>query len=191
MTETRKLLSTEGPLLADHLIRLSADDRRHRFAGLFMPDDVLRRYGGAIDWTHSWQVGCFDGGALRAVVQLSIPRGAARAGVPWMQSGAAEFGVSVEKAWRRRGIATNLIGQAIALARNRQVRDLYMLCQPENEPMRRLARKIGIALAYADGEVVGRIALPAPDRLTALAEREIEAAAAVAAIGDSPPPDTR
>src|SRR5687768_17175966 len=74
MAQTRKLLPTEAPLLAEHLIRLSPDDRRLRFGGLFKPDDVIRRYVQGIDWIHSRQVGCFDAGALRGVVQLSLPR---------------------------------------------------------------------------------------------------------------------
>ena len=74
MAQTRKLLPTEAPLLAEHLIRLSPDDRRLRFGGLFMPDDVIRRYVQGIDWIHSRQVGCFDAGAPRGVVQLSLPR---------------------------------------------------------------------------------------------------------------------
>jgi len=51
-----------------------------------------------------------------------------------------------------------------------------MVCQPENEPMRRLARKIGIRLAYDEGEVIGHLRLPAPDPLSAQAEFAIEAA---------------
>lgn len=178
MPETRKLLPTEGPLLAAHLIRLSPDDRRHRFGGLFMPDDVLRRYADAIDWTHSWQIGRFDAGAPRAVVQLSVPRRTSDADIPWMRAGAAEFGVSVEKPWRRQGVATQLIRQMIAVARNRRVRDLYMLCQPENEPMRRLAKKIGLRLTYGEGEIIGHIPLPEPDLETVLAEGAINVAAA-------------
>jgi RimJ/RimL family protein N-acetyltransferase len=178
MAETRKLLPTEGPLLADHLIRLSPDDRRLRFGGLFMPDDVLRRYAESIDWAHAWQVGWFEAGAMRGLVQLSLPRRDSEAKAPWMKHGTAEFGVSVEQPWRRRGVATKLIRHAIAVARNREVRDLYMVCQPENEPMRRLARKVGLGLTYAAGEVVGHIALASPDAETAEAERALEAAAA-------------
>jgi RimJ/RimL family protein N-acetyltransferase len=177
MAQTRKLLPTEGPLLAEHLIRLSPDDRRLRFGGLFMPDDVIGRYVQGIDWTHSRQVGCFDAGALRGVVQLSLPRSNIEADAPWMKRGTAEFGISVEAPWRRQGIATQLIRQAIAVARNHDVRDLYMVCHPENEPMRRLARKVGLRLNYVSGEVVGQVELPSADGETADAERALEAPA--------------
>jgi RimJ/RimL family protein N-acetyltransferase len=183
MAQTRKLLPTEGPLLAEHLIRLSADDRRLRFGGMFLRDEAVRRYVDSIDWTHSWHVGCFSAGALRAVVQISVPRqgGDAFAGVgtPWLRPGAAEFAVSVEKPWQRQGLATQLLGQAVVVARNRHVRDLYMLCLPENEPMRRLARKVGIRLVFRDGEITGHVDLPAPDQLTVFAEFAVEAAAAI------------
>ena len=179
MAQTRKLLSTEGTLLADHLIRLSADDRRLRFGGMFLRDDAVRRYVDSIDWTHSWHVGFFDADALRAVVQLSVPRHGGYAGSPWLRPGAAEFAVSVEKPWQRRGVATTLLAQAVVVARNRNVRDLYMLCLPENEPMRRLACKVGIRLVFRDGEITGHVDLPAPDQLTVFAEFAVEAVAAI------------
>jgi GNAT superfamily N-acetyltransferase len=182
MAQTRKLLPTEAPLLAEHLLRLSADDRRLRFGGMFLRDEAVRRYIAAIDWTHSWHVGFFDSDALRAVVQLSVPRregGTGAVGAPWLRPGGAEFAVSVEKPWQRRGVATRLLAQAVVVARNRNVRDLYMLCLPENEPMRRLARKVGIRLVFRDGEITGHVDLPAPDQLTVFAEFAVEAAAAV------------
>jgi len=179
MAQTRKLLPTEAPLLADHLIRLSPEDRRLRFGGMFLRDDAVRRYVASIDWAHSWHVGLFDEGDLRAVVQLSVPRAGEHDGAPWLRPGAAEFAVSVEKKWQRRGVATQLLGQAVVVARNRHVRDLYMLCLPENEPMRRLARKVGIRLVFRDGEVTGHVDLPAPDQLTVFAEFAVEAAAAI------------
>ena len=181
MAQTRKLLPTEGPLLADHLTSLSPEDRRLRFGGMFLRDDGVRRYVESIDWTHSWHVGFFDEGALRAVVQLSVPHQGRDvfAGAPWLKPGAAEFAVSVEKKWQRQGLATHLLGQAVVVARNRHVRDLYMLCLPENEPMRRLAKKVGIRLVFRDGEVTGHVDLPAPDQLTVFAEFAVEAAAAI------------
>jgi GNAT superfamily N-acetyltransferase len=176
MAHTRKLLPTEGPLLADHFIRLNPDDRRLRFGGLFMHDDVLKRYAASLDWNHACHIGWFEGGVLRGMAQLTVASRTVDAGPPWLRPGAGEFGVSVEQPWRRLGVATQLIGQAIAVARNRHVRDLYLLCRRENEPMRRLARKLGFHLAYDEGEVLGHIALSAPDHDTALAEGAIEAA---------------
>jgi RimJ/RimL family protein N-acetyltransferase len=179
MAQTRKLLPTEGPLLADHLVRLSPEDRRLRFGGMFLRDDAVCRYVESIDWTHSWHVGRIEDGALRAVVQLSVPRETGPMGAPWLRPGAAEFAVSVEKKWQRRGLATHLLGQAVVVARNRHVRDLYMLCLPENEPMRRLARKVGIRLVFQDGEITGHVDLPAPDQLTVMAEFWCETTAAI------------
>lgn len=181
MTQTRKLTSAEGPLLADHLIRLSPDDRRLRFGGMFLRDESVRRYVASIDWSRSWHVGFFTVEGLRAVVQLSVSNAETpdAAVVPWLRPGAAEFAVSVEKKWQRRGVATRLLAQAVCVARNRHVRDLYMLCLPENEPMRRLARKVGIRLVFRDGEVTGHVDLPAPDQLTVMAEFWGETAAAI------------
>lgn len=188
MAQTRKLLSSERALLADHLLRLSPEDRRLRFGGMLLRDEAVRRYVDSIDWTHSWHVGFFDDAApgavaLRAVVQISVPSNGVDAfggaGSPWLRPGAAEFAVSVEKHWQRRGIATHLLSQAVVVARNRNVRDLYMLCLPENEPMRRLARKVGIRLVFRDGEITGHVDLPAPNQVTVFAEFAVEAAAAI------------
>ncbi len=183
MAQTRKLLPTERTLLADHLLRLDTNDRRLRFGGMLLRDEAVRRYVDSIDWAHSWNVGLFDDGVLRAVVQLSVPRPGtadfAGAGTPWLRPGAAEFAVSVEKSWQRQGVATRLMAQAVVVARNRNVRDLYMLCLPENEPMRRLAKKVGINLVFRDGEITGHVDLPAPDQLTVFAEFATEAAAAI------------
>ena len=87
MAQARKLNPTEGPLLADHLMRLTAEDRRLRFGGMFLRDEGVRRYVDAIDWSHSWHVGFFDAGELRAVVQLSVPRACdfPPAGAPWLR----------------------------------------------------------------------------------------------------------
>lgn len=181
MAQIRKMLPAEAPLLSDHLLRLDPEDRRLRFGGMLLRDEGVRRYVASIDWTHSWHVGFIHQGALRAVVQLSVPREGLGllAPIPWQRPGGAEFAVSVEKAWQRMGIATRLMAQAVVVARNRNVRDLYMLCLPENEPMRRLARKVGIRLVFADGEITGHVDLPAPDQLTVFAEFAVEAAAAV------------
>jgi RimJ/RimL family protein N-acetyltransferase len=185
MAQTRKLLPSDAPQLAEHLLRLSADDRRLRFGGLFMPDDVLRRFVEGIDWSHAWLIGCFDGGALRAVVQISLPRHGIEGNAPWMKRGTAEFAISVEAPWRRQSIATQLIRQATALARNRDVRDLYMVCCSENEPMRRLARKVGLRLTYDSGEVAGHAELSSPDAETVEAERALDAPAIYARGADA------
>ena len=181
MTQLRKLLPTEGPLLADHLTRLAPEDRRLRFGGMLLRDEGVRRYVGSIDWARSWHVGCFDRGLIRAVVQLSVPneQASTASAAPWLRPGAAEFAVSVEKPWQRKGLATQLMAQAVCVARNRNVRDLYMLCLPENEPMRRLARKVGIRLVFESGEITGHVDLPAPDQLTVMAEFWSETAAAI------------
>ena len=181
MAQLRKLLPPEGPLLADHLMRLAPEDRRLRFGGMLLRDEAVRRYVDSIDWARSWHVGFFDHGLIRAVVQLSVPNDKASDAslLPWLRPGAAEFAVSVEKAWQRRGLATRLMARAFCVERNRNVRDLYMLCLPENEPMRRLARKVGIRLVFEAGEITGHVDLPAPDQLTVMAEFWSETAAAI------------
>ena len=180
MTALRTLLADEAPLLAEHLARLSPEDRRLRFGGAILHPDAIRRYVDTIDWRHSFNIGAFDRAMLRGVAQIILPRPgrAADPAFPPTRDGAAEFAVSVEKPWQRRGLGTRLMAQMVVVARNRNVRDLFMLCLPENEAMRRLARKVGVKLVFANGEMSGHVDLPAPDQITVFAEFAVETAAA-------------
>lgn len=181
MAANRKLVASEAPRLVEHLLRLSPADRRLRFGGVLIKPEAIAAYGKSIDWRRSWFIGHFDQGVLRAVAQIALAKPSAiEAAVPLVaRRGAAEFAVSVEASWQRRGIGTQLLTQAAIVAGNRNVRNLYMLCLPENERMRRLARKVGIHLVFRDGELTGNIDLPRPNQLTVMAEFASEAVAAV------------
>lgn len=180
MAAIRRLDASEAPQLAEHLLRLADEDRRLRFGGGILSPRAIRAYVDSIDWTRSWSVGHFDAGVLRAVAQISLPLGPSLEGPALAQAhpGAGEFAVSVERGWQRQGLGTRLLAQAVVVARNRRVTDLYMFCAPENEAMRRLARRVGVRLVYSQGEVSGHVGLPAPDQLTVMAEIAVEAAAA-------------
>jgi GNAT superfamily N-acetyltransferase len=180
MAAQRKLVASEAAQIVEHLLRLDPEDRRLRFGGGSIKPEAIATYFHGIDWRRSWFVGYFDGGVLRGVAQIGLAKPGAGVWPQSVRPGAAEFAVSVEKAWQRRGVGTQLLSQAVVVARNRNIRNLYMLCVPENEPVRRLARKVGIRLVFRDGEVTGEVELPRPDQLTVLAEIAGEAAAAMA-----------
>ncbi len=180
MSQFRKLLPSESLLLQQHLLRLTDDDRRLRFGGGMMSARAIESYVRSIDRRRSWQVGYFSDGHLRGVAQIVRPK-AERVGhlVPFQKPGAAEIAVSVERPWQRRGIGTQLLGQAVVVARNRNIRNLFMLCLPDNIAMRALARKVGVRPVFASGEVTGSIELPRPDQITVAAEFATETAAAL------------
>lgn len=178
MPAIAKLARADAAELEAHLHRLHPDDRRFRFGGAQLKAAAIRAYCDGIDWDRSVLLAWLDRGRIRGVAQIAVatPSALAIPFVPAAPTGAAEFAVSVERAYQRRGIGERLLRQAATVARNRGIRDLYMLCLPENEPMKRLARRVGIALVFKDGEVVGRIGIDAPDQLTVMAEYAEDAA---------------
>lgn len=180
MTLFRKLRAGERRELEAHFLRLADEDRRLRFGGLSVKPQALAAYLRAIDWTRSVMIGAFVDGSLRGVGQIAVAKGSALAALPslWPRADGAEFAVSVERDWQRRGLGRRLLAQAVVVARNRSIPALYMYCLPENERMRRLAARAGVRLATEEGTVVGRVDLPGPDQMTVLAELASEAAGA-------------
>jgi GNAT superfamily N-acetyltransferase len=57
-----------------------------------------------------------------------------------------EFGVIVERAYRKQGIADQLMEEAILWARNRGYVHLFMQCLTWNRPVRHLAEKHGLGV---------------------------------------------
>jgi GNAT superfamily N-acetyltransferase len=74
-----------------------------------------------------------------------------------------EYAVSVEAPHQNAGIGTELTRRAITIARNRGLRELYMVCLRENARMQHIARKVGATVILAGIEVEGRVALPSAD----------------------------
>ncbi len=133
-----------------------------------------------MDRRRSWTVGYFEDGQLRGVAQIVLAKTQAPHLLPLQRPGGAEFAVSVEREreWQRRGIGTKLAGQAVVVARNRNIPNLFMFCLPDNTAMRALARKVGVRLVFSNGEVTGAVDLPRPDQLTIFAEFASETTAA-------------
>lgn len=158
----RMLGATEGPALADHLMRLHPEDRRARFAHP-ISERRMARYVAGIDWSRSLVLGWEEAGVLRAAVQAHWPD------VDWLH-GNAEVAVSVERAWQRRGIGSALVPLAALEARRRRLPGLYLAAQTDNEAVRRLARRLDVALRRDGIAVEGYMPLdphgPMPDWLS-------------------------
>jgi GNAT superfamily N-acetyltransferase len=73
-----------------------------------------------------------------------------------------EFGVIVEQAHRKQGIADQMMEEAILWARNRGYSNLFMHCLTWNRPIRHLCEKHGLDIKnFTDGkEVESRCKLP-------------------------------
>ncbi len=168
MSVIRYLAGSELPLLRDHLLRLDPEDRRMRFGGASLKPEAIETYCNSIDRARSLHVGYLVDGKLRGVAQICVVDGSSQA---WFDKpGNAEFAISVERPWQNSGLGTRLLSRAVIVARNRNIGNLYMMCLPENEKMKRLARKCGIRLKFQDGEVIGEAGLDRPDALTVVAE---------------------
>jgi RimJ/RimL family protein N-acetyltransferase len=144
----RKLRHDETDAFRDHLLRLSRDARRLRFAHA-VSDDFITDYAARMSDGGAIVHGFIHEGRVRAVAELKTMDGR------WGADAEAAF--SVETEWQDRGVASELMGRVIRSARNRGVQHLYMSCLAENQKMQAIARKYDADLRFEYGEVVGDI----------------------------------
>jgi GNAT superfamily N-acetyltransferase len=161
----RRLWAIERGKVRDHLLRLDPEDRLCRFGG-HVSAASIEAYCAGLDWSHAVIIGYVVDGEVRGLAELKPELRLMVGG--W--SGAAEAALSVEKPYQNRGVGTELLRRLIVIARNRSIRSLHMLCLLENGKVVRMARKLGAKLAFDQGEVAGRLALPWPNHLTLLLE---------------------
>jgi len=167
----RKIASAESLQLQKHLVRLDPESRRLRF-GALVRDDFVRRFVGSIDWSSSIHLGYFDHGRLRGAAHLVWSDNPYPPGV--------EYAVSVEAPYQNDGVGTELTRRAVTIARNRGLRELYMVCLRENGRMQHVARKVGATVVLAGIEVEGRVALPHADAVSVWQEAIDDGAGLVA-----------
>lgn len=161
MFAVRKLSACDADQLKGHLRRLSADDVRLRF-GHAVKDAGLDSYAEAIDWSQTWAVGVFDKDRLHGVVELR------RIGSWWSRN--AELSVSVEGPYQKQGLGTRLVAEALLVARNRGLRTVFLLCLPENQPIRKIVRKFSGELTAVEGDIEARIRTMQPTPLSVMTE---------------------
>jgi RimJ/RimL family protein N-acetyltransferase len=150
----RKIAAAESLQLHKHLIRLDPESRRLRF-GAVVRDDFVRRFVRGLDWSSSIHLGYFDKSRLRGAAHLVWSDQPYPPGV--------EYAVSVEAPHQNAGIGTELTRRAVTIARNRGLRELYMVCLRENARMQHVARKVGATVVLDGVEAEGRVALPHAD----------------------------
>jgi RimJ/RimL family protein N-acetyltransferase len=155
----RTLTAAELPKYRDHLLRLDAEDRRLRF-GFIIDDEGICEH-----------VRQLDPQTNRIIVQIDDDlRVVGAAHIAPADGGAVEFAVSVDRAWRGRGVGTQLFDQAVLRARNRGMRRAYVYSLVDNQVMRHLARKAGMEIHSEAGESEACLALPPPTTLSLLRE---------------------
>lgn len=169
----RRIWPSERDKLRAHLLRLDAEDRVLRFGG-YSSDAQIEAYCRELDWHRAVVIGYLVEGELRGVGELKPLTGR------WPR--AAEVALSVERPFQNRGIGTELLRRLLAIARNRGLDTLCMVCLLENRKVVRMVRKLGGSLSFEQGEVEARLALPWPDHRTLLLELLDEAGAVLAVL---------
>ncbi|MCB1508683.1 MAG: GNAT family N-acetyltransferase [Hyphomicrobiaceae bacterium] len=129
-----------------HLLRLNTEDRRRRFCRT-LGDDGVSAVVDDLDPTAP-RVGAYVDGVLRGVAELYPPAGAGLTTRP------AEVSLTVESAYQRRGIGTQLLKKTLKLAANRFVSDVVLISLPGNEPLKAVAARFGARTVLEDGDLV-------------------------------------
>jgi RimJ/RimL family protein N-acetyltransferase len=155
MNTARLLTAAELGLYRDHLLRLSAEDRRLRF-GAPLDDAAIAAFVARISPWDSRIIAHLDQRlAVIAAVQITVVDGPL-----------AEIAFTVDEAERGQGLATALTRRVLLWARNRNIPRACMHFLTENQPVRQLARRAGMAIRMHAGDSEGEIALPRPNALS-------------------------
>lgn len=135
----RRLFPSDQAEIRAHFIRLDAPTRRARFFGS-VSDGGIAKYADGIFRQDSILCGAFIDAELRGLVELR--------GVTPFWGSTAEAAFSVEPDWQNMGLGDALFDSILAIAQNRGVKTIRMLCLKENIRMQHLAAKHRARLDY-------------------------------------------
>lgn len=145
-----RLYAANQDKIRDHFLRLDILSRRARFCGA-ISDYRISKYAKNIFRSDSIVCGASVNGQLRGIVEL-------RGDFPsWPRTKEAAF--SVEPDWQNIGIGDALFERMFAMAQNRGVRTIQMMCLKENSRMRHLATKHN-ALLRSEHDMIEAILHP-------------------------------
>lgn len=155
----RSLTTRHRPRILAHLLALDEHDRYLRF-GFAASDAQIAHYADAIDLERDEVFGIFNRRLeLIAMAHLAYAPAPQFSGKPAM----AEFGVSVSRDARGRGLAARLFDHAVLHARNRGIATLFIQALSENTAMLKIARNAGATVERAGSESEAWLALPPDD----------------------------
>jgi len=144
----QRLTQRTRAALAEHLLKLSTDDRHLRFGSSLSADGIVQ-YVERIDFDRDAVFGVHDLGlVIVGVAHLAF------------LADHAELGLSVLDGHRGLGVGSSLFERAAAHARNRSVPRLYMHCLRENAAVVHIARKFGMHIVAEAGEADAHLELP-------------------------------
>lgn len=146
----RLLRHSELPQFRAHLLRLDAASRRDRFNGP-TSDEFVTSYAGRCFHDGTIVIGYVEDGEVLGAAELHERPGE---GEP-----TGEIAFSVERHLQHRGLGGLLFERLIDSAYAFGYERLLVTTHPQNEAMKRLARRFNASLRFADGETVGEIRL--------------------------------
>ena len=144
--------------ILDHLLELDEHDRYLRF-GYHATTDQIQHYVASFDFKRDEVFGIFD----RQLHLIAMAHLAAMPGPVDRQASrgrAMEFGVSVLRAGRGRGLGMRLFMHAVTHARNQHASHLMIHALSENAPMLRIAAKAGAAIDREGPDAEAWLKLP-------------------------------
>lgn len=165
----RSLARRHRRRMIEHLQAMDEHDRYLRF-GYAATDEQIRQYVLGIDFNRDEVLGIFNRRLeLIAFAHVAHSGPGERLGQPRM----AEFGVSVLRKARGRGLGRRLFDAAILHARNRGIETLFIHALTINTPMLRMAASAGATVEHGGGESEAWLRLP-PDSVSTQIEEALE-----------------
>jgi ribosomal protein S18 acetylase RimI-like enzyme len=128
----RELGATDVPAIERHLLGLAPADRRARFLG-DPGDAAVAVHARGLNPSAAILIGAFDANARLIGLAEVHPAG----------QHAVEVAVSIDLAFRRRGLGRSLVARALALAFARGARSAEFIFAPDNHALARLVRGLG------------------------------------------------
>ncbi|MEG2999068.1 MAG: GNAT family N-acetyltransferase [Comamonas sp.] len=167
----RELAPRHRDRILAHLLKLDASDRYLRF-GYAANDEQVKRYVEQLDFERDDIFGIFNRRLeLVAMAHLAYVDLA-------NHSNCAEFGVSVLKSARGKGLGGRLFERAALHARNHGVDMMFIHALSENTPMLKIARSAGAKVQRDGTESEAYLQLPPGDfdsRMAELVETHVAA----------------
>jgi GNAT superfamily N-acetyltransferase len=152
----RRLWTADMAAFRDHLLRLDPASRGDRFGG-GVSDEFLIQYAAHCFGAGDLVFGAFVDGALRGAGELRSREAIWTERAPYAQRALAEAAFSVEEGFRRAGIGEQLFARLVRAAGAHGVETIEILCQADNKPMQKLARKFSTELRFHAHQVTGRL----------------------------------
>ena len=143
ISSIRKVGECDLHCYLDHINRLDRHDVYMRFSG-YMSQARIENYIRCLDMANTTIFGLSVSGEIRGAVEIHVRH----------NERIAEFAFSVEKTYQGRGFGSMLMEAAISFARGKDIALAEVICSPENERMKRLAKRFTNRIEEIDDDML-------------------------------------